>query len=142
MATKIIFRTQYNFKLAGRDVEKKMGKSQTIKDETYTIRQLVERSQNGFYPGSIKESIWDPNPSHSSQDLEKLHHLDLSQKHEILQQTRENVLIMVDALESHKKKVKNLQKQAADQAEAIMLEKLALRNQQLQKEQDKLASQK
>lgn len=130
MATTTKFVTPYNYKLTKENMEKESKKpSLTVVGQTYTIRELVERASLGYYPASTKEGIWAPEEDIDSQDLEKFQNLDLSEKHEILQQTRENVLHLAEAMEETKKKISDLRTKVAAQQEEYLLEKLAQRKQ-------------
>lgn len=103
--------------------------SMTVVGQTYTIRQLVERAQLGFYPGTTREGIWAPEEDIDSQDLEKFQHLDLAEKQEILEQTRESVIQLSEQMEETRKKIADMRTKAAAQQEEYMLEKLAQRKQ-------------
>lgn len=117
----------YNYKLTPARMEPISNlKSETVKDETYTIRQLVERAQQGLYPVTARESVWSENPNIDDYDLEKVHRMDLAEKQEVMEQTRERVQQLQDDLEQHKLNIRAQQERYAKQQEDIQKEKFLL----------------
>lgn len=128
--TKQKFRPTYGWSLTKNDKEKPTGPSLTIVDETYTIKELVIRAQQGFYPVQAKQAIWAPEEDIDAIDLEKLTKMDLAEKEVILEQTRERVHKLQEEVKTKKSLIAEMQQKHAAQTEEIMLEKLASRKQQ------------
>lgn len=126
------FRKIYPFVMTIADKEKPTGPSQTVIDETYTVRELVTRANQGFYPVQPKPGVWDPDANLDSHDLEKVQHLTLAEKQEIINQTKSDVERMNKDIEDSKVKIAELQKKQQAQHEAYMLDlmekKLATRS--------------
>lgn len=126
----------YGYTLTKKRMEKvNTQKSETVKGQTYTIRQLVERAANGLIP-VLKESVWSENPHLNDHDLEKVSRMDLAEKQEIMEQTRERVHNLKAALEEQQAKVAEMQKKNAAQQEALQKEKFMLWQKELNKKQE------
>jgi len=59
--------------------------SVTVPDESYTIRQLLDKFSRGIDPGVSRTPQFDPNPTHDSTDLQQLVNADLFEREEYAQ---------------------------------------------------------
>lgn len=112
MRTKLI--TQRDFRLEAHHMEKILGPSMTVPDESYGVREIMEKFTTGLQPpGIMREGKFDPAADHDSDDLEKLKDLDLVER----QQYSENLAQKMLASEEVIKKTK------AEKAEKLALER-------------------
>lgn len=93
--------------------------SKTVPDETYTLREIVQRFRRGqpTDPGMMREGTYDPDPSHDNPDLEKVHGMDLYDKAEFVDSLRSSVKEAEDKVKVHlDKKAAQAAKEAANRA--------------------------
>lgn len=76
-----------NYQQTERDVEWNDGTTQTIEDDTYSIRELVERFTKGQYPLVQKQGIYDEDPDHDSEDLSALTRKDIFEQQQYIGDT-------------------------------------------------------
>lgn len=72
------------FKLTKSNMEKVRGKSQTIENDSYTVRELLEKHTQGIHPAvSKKETTSEQNATFDDLDLEKVTDMDMVETEEI-----------------------------------------------------------
>lgn len=111
------FRTKYPRQANDHQGSNTYGVSKTIPNETYTIRELLNKHTSGLMPEVGNEPIWQEEASHDSPDLQKLHRLDIVEKQ--IEQTRQtNIIEQLDEiLEKAKQKTEQARTQKADAVE-------------------------
>lgn len=116
---------QYTFKLKAQHKEKTRNPSLTVKGETYTIKELLEKHTRGIDPNIERNQIWQEDPNHDSIDLHKSAQLDIvEQAEQIL-----NNKTRISDLETLQKEQKLSKKQQAKlQKELAVKENLDKRN--------------
>lgn len=88
--TKKKLRSTLNYVPRSQDRETPKGKSLTVPDDSYTIRQIIERSQNGL-PVNVGHEAGYPfeeNNDFDSHDIESIQRMDLSEQYEKLEEIR------------------------------------------------------
>lgn len=74
-----IFQSTIGWKLKASHMEKTVGKSMTVPNEAFTVREIFAKYKAGIGPRIARDPQFDPAADHDSDDLEKLHHLDLAE---------------------------------------------------------------
>lgn len=109
------FTTPYNYTQEQGEVNN--DPSETIPNETYTIRELLEKHTRGVLPHGIhREGIYDENASLDSLDLPQTRQLDLVEQSQLIEQTKKTV-DQLNALlksEAENQKQKDEQQKASD----------------------------
>lgn len=90
--SKYKLRSRYNFVLTKEDMETSTMKSLTVPDETYTVKEILEKSKNGLIPSLSGKAFYMENEmDHEDDDLDKFNRSDMQEKAEILERARETV---------------------------------------------------
>lgn len=86
-------------------MERTVGASLTVPDETMTIRQIVEKNIRGQrIPETLyRDPVYQADADHDSYDLEKVPKLDLAEKDEIRHEVKERIHQFEKDLEREKK---------------------------------------
>lgn len=88
--------SRMNYELKSEFMEHPKGKSMAVPDDSYTIRELIERFQNGIplsqHMGNFDENVEGEEADHDDQDLEKFNKMDIAEQSEILREARELML--------------------------------------------------
>lgn len=100
------FRGYRNFELRDSDMEQNNGVGQTIEDDTYTIKELLERFTRGQIPNIQKQGVYDDEPDHESEDLSSLVRKDIHEQHTYVVDTFNKQKQSIEKLKSHSKKYK------------------------------------
>lgn len=78
------------------DTERNYGISQTVPDQTLSVREIIDRYASGTLPDVMKgEEFY-------SEDLPDLRHLDMSELHELRQQARKDVKDLNEEIKNRK----------------------------------------
>lgn len=100
-------RNVVNYELTENDVERPVGPSVAVPDETLTIRQIFEKFANGNSAFvSQREGIFDPAPSFDSEDLEKANAMDPVEKDALLEAMRAKRKFLESEIKSDQEKQK------------------------------------
>lgn len=62
------FRTHYNYRKRKADIEHPVGTSETLPDQNYTIREILQKFSSGISPSIAKVPIYDDNPEFDNYD--------------------------------------------------------------------------
>jgi len=82
-------RTQYNYDWKkDTKFEETEGPSMTVPDESYTIKELVQRHSQGLPAQVGLNGEYDEDPTHEDHDKRELINLDLAEKQEIIEQQK------------------------------------------------------
>lgn len=112
-------RNYYNFRLDARSMELNNGRSETIRDDAYTVREIMEKfvihgqsveSGNGLYQDEV---------THESVDLRQVQNLDLVDRDELLHDIKIRQVEAREKLEEYRKKIDAENKARLDEAEKI-----------------------
>lgn len=102
-------RNRYGFTLRKEDMEATRGKSLTIQDDSFTIKEILEKFTRGIDPMISKVGHYpDEEPDFDDEDLEQFNKLEFSEQREI----------MSDTSELGKKARKTIEKVKKDQEDA------------------------
>jgi hypothetical protein len=84
------FHNQYSWKFNPKlHTETVLGKSLTVPDEAYTIKELLHRHTNGIDMSGIqKMPIYDEEVTFDTPDFQKIHNSDLTDKNLFLEETK------------------------------------------------------
>lgn len=118
----VTMRNRYKYELKKADMETPIGKSMAVPDDSYTIKEILERHANGMIPAIGKDGMYDEDPDHDDIDLGELNRSDLAEKHEILEQTRSTHFKISEA----KKKADEKDAMAKEAAKKAAIEKAAI----------------
>lgn len=78
------------------------GKSMTIPNQAYELRDLLTKYVNGQpLPGVIMNPVYDDNPTHDQIDVSSINRMDISEQHDIISE-------MVETKNVNAKKLKQL----------------------------------
>lgn len=78
-----------NFKLRVSDVERPSGRSMTVQDDSYTVKEILEKFSVGEISGLFQEPSFQEEASHDSIDLRKVAASDLVDRLELLEEVKE-----------------------------------------------------
>lgn len=102
---KLIRRGGLQFVLQLSDIEPGGGGSETIQDDSYTIKDLLEKHTKGIDLGLGKVPQYAEDATHDDVDMEKFNNMDHNEKHEVAEQQRERMREL-KLLQDQKKKNK------------------------------------
>lgn len=74
-----------DYKLVAQGKEHNPFPSKTIQNEAFTIRQIYEKYTRGLDLGITRQGIFEEDSDHDDYDKEKLSHLDLAEREELMQ---------------------------------------------------------
>lgn len=81
-------RNRYDFKLKDTDMEYTKGKSLTVQDDSFTIKEILEKYTRGIDPMITKLGHFpDEEPDEDDMDLEKFNRLEIGEQNEIVKET-------------------------------------------------------
>lgn len=126
-------RSTQNYKPRKQDRETIKGKSLTVPDDSYTIREIIERSQNGF-PVDIKADAGYPfenQDDFEADDIEAIQRMDLAEQHETLQRIRAKRQDLEEELKTKKsdKKAKELEQlKKEEESKKAEIEEISKKN--------------
>lgn len=89
------------------------GVSITIPNETYTIRELLNKHTSGIMPNVERKAIYQEDVSHDSLDLQKVQRMDYTDKESIFAQQTD----LIEQLEQQQKELKKEREQLAQTRE-------------------------
>ncbi|WNK13096.1 MAG: hypothetical protein [Microvirus sp.] len=87
-----------NFKLRVSDMEITKGKSETIQDDSYTIKEILEKFSVGEITGEMRQPNFQEGASHESIDLRQAGAADLVDRMELLDSVRERQRVAAQKL--------------------------------------------
>lgn len=95
------------------------GESLTVPDETYTIREIVERFVRGndIDDSLVRDESNDSGADFDSEDLEKVPHMDLFDREELLEETKTKIANAKVFLEKQKKAKERASLRASDEGD-------------------------
>lgn len=118
------FSTPWNYTFKDATPEKKVGISQTVKGESYSIRDLMVKNQSGNLPPILRNAQYSENPDFDSNDLEEIMRMDLNQKHELLDIVRNNVQNLNNELNKERQqRAKQVEEEAYKKAEKLLADR-------------------
>lgn len=83
--------------------EHSQGVSMTVPDESYSVRELLEKFTQGTLGPIQKQPLFDEGVNFDSDDLEKIAHMDLVDKAEVMAAIQERIAILKRKLADEKK---------------------------------------
>lgn len=100
-------------------MEHPVGESLTVPDETYTIREIVERFVRGneIDESFLRSESEDSGADFDSEDLEKVSGMDLFDREELLQETKSKIESSKVFLEKQKKAKERASLRASDEGD-------------------------
>lgn len=107
-------RNRYGFTLEKKDMEFTRGKSLTVQDDSFTIKEILEKFTRGIDPMISKVGHFpdDDDPDYDDEDLESFNKLEIGEQREIVEDTTtrgKNAKMKLD-------KIKKDQENAAQEA--------------------------
>lgn len=112
-----------SFKLSEIDKQKVDPVSVTVPHEALTIQEIFRRTQLGLPVGVFEKkpiyNLDDRSTDFDTEDLSKVADLDLTEKHELLDQARQKVKDSTDKVKKEKEEAALKKKKAADEYQAI-----------------------
>lgn len=91
------FRTKYPRRGDDHQGSNTYGVSKTIPNETYTIRELLNKHTSGIMPDVQRNPIYSENASHDDLDLQKANRLDIVEKQQ-LQTQQLDIITQLDEI--------------------------------------------
>lgn len=111
------FRTKYPRQLDDYQGSNNSGVSLTIPNETYTIRELLNKHTSGIMPEVANQPIWQEEASHDSPDLQKLDRLDIVEK-QIERERQTNIIDQLDEIVQEQRKLREQKQRLINESDS------------------------
>lgn len=105
------YRGYNNFQLRIRDIETPTGVSETIQDDSFTIRDIMERFTISGETYQEKQGLYQDEVSHESQDLRQAMAMDLVDRDELLSEVKIRQAMAAQKIRDEVQRVEDEQKQ-------------------------------
>lgn len=109
------FQSTIGWTLQPHHCELPSGKSMTVPNEAYTVREIFSMYRANIGPAVARDPKFDPAADFDSDDLEKLHHLDLAE-------LQEYKLRLLEEMKANDEKVKTMKSEASAKRKAELEE--------------------
>ncbi|WNK12751.1 MAG: hypothetical protein [Microvirus sp.] len=122
-ASGLRIRTRSGWKLESGDTEKRDPVSQTVRNQSYSIKEMIEKQSMGISLGTTVPGFFTENATHDDEDVSKVANYDLYEQEMYANQVKENTKILEEKSKAELAEAKQKREEQRNKKSAERFEK-------------------